>query len=84
MSASASHASYWEIVRAQFRKNRGAVVASWLMAALFLLGTYAPLLAHSTPFWTNAPDAPASPWLASLLDPSVFPLDVDHIISNRR
>jgi peptide/nickel transport system permease protein len=73
----AAHASYWQIVRAQFRKNRGAVVASWLMAVLVLLGTYAPLLAHSAPFWTSLEDAPASPWLASLLDPSVFPLDVD-------
>lgn len=70
-------ASYWQIVRAQFRKNRGAVWASWLMGILFLLGVYAPVLAHNAPFWTNLPDAPASPWAVSLLDPNVFPLDVD-------
>jgi len=69
--------TYGEIVRAQFAKHMGAVVALWVLLALFLLATYAPVLAFDVPFWTSLEGAPASPWLRSLFDPRVFPLDVD-------
>ena len=69
--------NYGEIVSTQFRKHKAAVVAVRVLAALFLVATYAPLIALDVPFWTDLPGAPASPWLASLFDPSVFDLAVD-------
>lgn len=69
--------TYGEIVLAQFRKDRAAVVALWVLALLFLVATYAPAIALDVPFWTDLADAPASPWLHALFDPRVFPLEVD-------
>jgi peptide/nickel transport system permease protein len=69
--------TYGEIVLGQFRKHREAVWCVRVLAVLLLLATYAPLLALDVPFWTSLPDAPASPWLAALFDPTVFPLAVD-------
>jgi peptide/nickel transport system permease protein len=69
--------TYADVVRAQFRKHRGSVAALWVFALLFLVATYAPLLAHDHPIWTDLQDAPASPWLRSLFDPRAFPQEVD-------
>mgnify|MGYP002624044572 FL=1 len=72
-----STASYWDIVKGQFAKHRGSVWAMRALLAIVLLATYAPALAHNAPFFTGLDDAPFSPWLASLLDPTVFPQAVD-------
>ena len=79
MSASTkSSASYWEIVKTQYDKNRAAVWATRIMLLVFLLATYAPVLAHNIPFTADVPEAKdGSPWLRSLLDPTSFKLDVD-------
>lgn len=69
--------TYADVVRAQFRKHRGSVFALRLLAVLFLVATYAPLLAHDHPIWTDLEGAPASPWLRSLFDPRAFPQEVD-------
>lgn len=69
--------TYQEIVLGQFRKRREAVWCLRAFIAIFLLATYTPMLALDIPFWTDLPDAPASPWLSSLFDTSVFPLAVD-------
>lgn len=69
--------TYREIVLSQFRKRREAVWCLRAFVAIFLFATYAPVLALDVPFWTDVPDAPASPWLSSLFDTSVFPLAVD-------
>jgi peptide/nickel transport system permease protein len=69
--------TYKEIVLGQFRKRREAVWCLRAFVAIFLLATYAPMLALDVPFWTDLPDAPASPWISALFDISVFPLAVD-------
>jgi len=69
--------TYGEIVLGQFRKHREAVWCVRILGGLFLLATYAPVIALDVPFWTNLPDAPASPWFRALFDPTVFPLAVD-------
>jgi peptide/nickel transport system permease protein len=69
--------TYGEIVRAQFGKHRHAVWCVRALAALFLLATYAPVVALDVPFWTSLDGAPASPWLRSLFDPTVFGSPVD-------
>lgn len=69
--------TYADVVRAQFRKHRGSVFALRLLAVLFVVATYAPLLAHDHPIWTDLEGAPASPWLRSLFDPRAFPQEVD-------
>lgn len=68
--------TYAEIVRAQFLKHRGAVWCLRVLGILFLLATYAPLLALDVPLWTSLPGA-AFPWFAALFDPTVFNLAVD-------
>lgn len=42
--------SYWRIVWNDFRKNRVAVVAVWVMAAMALVAICAPLLANHRPW----------------------------------
>ena len=79
--------SYYEIVKAQFRKNTPAVWSLWTLVAIFFLATYAPLIALDVPFTTDLEGVVAkpwvfgldvaSPWLLSLIDPAVFPLPVD-------
>ena len=69
--------TYGEIVKRQFRKNTGAVVSLWALFFLFLVATYAPVLALDIPFTTNLEGTDGSPWLRSLIDPTVFPLAVD-------
>ncbi len=68
---------YGEIVLGQFRKRREAVWCVRAFVAIFLLATYAPLLALDVPLWTDLPGAPRSPWLPALFDTAVFPLAVD-------
>jgi len=69
--------TYAEIVKRQFRKNKPAVVSLWLLVLLFLMATYAPVIALDIPFRTDLPGTEGSPWLRSLIDPTVFPLPVD-------
>lgn len=69
--------TYGAIVKRQFRRNKAAVVSLWLMVLLFLMATYAPVIALDIPFWTNLEGTEGSPWLRSLIDPTVFPLPVD-------
>ncbi len=69
--------TYGEIVLGQFRKRREAVWCLRAFVAIFLVATYAPVLALDAPFWTDLPDAPASPWLSALFNTAVFPLAVD-------
>jgi len=68
---------YIDIVRGQFAKHRDAVWCVRLLVLLVLVATYAPVICLDVPFWTNLEGAPASPWLASLFDPTVFALAVD-------
>ncbi len=41
--------SYWRIVWDDFRRNRPAVVALWVMAAMALVAIFAPILANQRP-----------------------------------
>jgi len=41
--------SYWRIVWDDFRRNRPAVVALWVMAAMALVAIFAPVLANQRP-----------------------------------
>lgn len=69
--------TYAEIVRAQFLKHRGAVWCVRFITVLFLLATYAPVLALDVPFWTNLAGNRSFPWFAAIFDPTVFDLAVD-------
>ncbi|MHC4225548.1 MAG: ABC transporter permease [Planctomycetota bacterium] len=69
--------TYAEIVRTQFAKHRDAVWCVRILVVLFLAATYAPIVALDVPFWTDLESAAAFPWLKSLFDPTVFPLNVD-------
>ncbi len=42
--------SYWRIVSDDFRRNRTAVVALWVMAAMALVAIFAPVLANHRPW----------------------------------
>jgi peptide/nickel transport system permease protein len=66
-----------DIVRAQFAKHRTAVWALRALIALAVVTTYAPVFVLDVPLWTNLPGTPASPWLRSLFDPTVFEDGVD-------
>jgi len=65
------------IVKRQFGKNRAAVWSLRALILIFLMATYAPVIALDIPFFSGLDDAPFSPWLRSLIDPNIFPLPVD-------
>ncbi|MGE3966274.1 MAG: ABC transporter permease, partial [Planctomycetota bacterium] len=79
----------WDIVVGQFRKHRTAMMGLWVLALLFLLAIFAPVLATSSPFYRSPvvqidPVTGASgaagfdlPWFRDLLDQNVFPSGVD-------
>lgn len=83
--------TYWDIVRGQFRKNRLSVWALRLLAALFLLAIFAPVLCTSSPFYLSVPadnpyavahrseghEIPRFPWFTDLFDHNRFPSGVD-------
>ena len=67
--------TYGAIVKAQFKRNKPAVLALWVLGGLILGATYAPMIALNVPFTTSLSES--SPWLRALFDPSVFPQAVD-------
>ena len=69
--------TYYEIVKAQYKKNGPAVWSLWTLVIVFFLATYAPLVALDVPFTTDLEGVEGSPWFNSLIDPAVFPLPVD-------
>lgn len=83
--------TYWDIVRTQFGKNRIAVGALRLLAALFLLAIIAPVLCTSSPFYLSlhadnpyaagiraeGHEVPRFPWLVDLFDHNRFPSGID-------
>jgi peptide/nickel transport system permease protein len=61
--------AYFDVVWKQFRKNRIAVWMLWIVAALFLLGIFAPVLASNQPYWFRETDGSLRfPWLVSLFN----------------
>lgn len=62
--------AYFDIVWKQFRKNRIAVRMLYIVAVLFLMAIFAPVIASNQPFWfreTNG--AILFPWLVALFNP---------------
>lgn len=73
-----SHRTNWDITRAQFLRNRGAVIGLWILIGLFLLAVVAPVLSTSSPFYLNTPDGGVEfPWFVDLFDQNRFPSGVD-------
>ncbi len=59
--------AYLDIVWQQFKKNRFALAALWVLAPLFLLATFAPLIAASQPFvFHDADGQTLYPWFRAL------------------
>lgn len=69
--------TYGDIVWTQFRKNRVAYISLWGLGFLFVLATFAPLLASTRPFYWSLEGETAFPWLASLFDRNFFENPVD-------
>ncbi|HLY74622.1 MAG TPA: ABC transporter permease [Planctomycetota bacterium] len=62
--------AYFDIVWKQFRKNRVAVLMLGLIAGMFVVAIFAPVIASNQPFWFREADGSmAFPWIVSLLNP---------------
>ncbi|MEA1951391.1 MAG: ABC transporter permease [Planctomycetota bacterium] len=61
--------AYLDIVWRQFKKNRLALVALWLLAPLFLLAIFAPLIASDRPFVFHDGEQTIYPWVNSIFHP---------------
>jgi peptide/nickel transport system permease protein len=61
--------AYLDIVWRQFRKNRPASICLWLMALLFLVAIFAPLLASNVPLVFHDGGATIYPWFHWLFHP---------------
>jgi peptide/nickel transport system permease protein len=61
--------AYFDIVWKQFRKNRLAVRMLFLVAALFLVAIFAPVIASNYPYWFREKDGTlAFPWFVALFN----------------
>lgn len=60
---------YLDILWSQFRKNRAAYIALHLLAPLFLLAIFAPVIASNVPFYYNDRGETLWPWFRALLNP---------------
>jgi len=61
--------AYLDIVWRQFKKNRFALVSLWILAPLFLLAIFAPLVASNQPFVFRDADGTIYPWFRALFHP---------------
>ena len=61
--------SYWQIVWKQFRRNPFSVGSLWVLAALFLVAIFAPVLASNIPFYYHDERGTAWPWFRALFNP---------------
>ncbi|AWV88435.1 ABC transporter permease [Bradymonas sediminis] len=77
--------SYGEIVWGQFKKYPMSRYSLWAIGLMFLLATYAPVIAMNVPFIISVPDGvgPAAaqgvqfPWFGVLFDSNFFESGVD-------
>jgi peptide/nickel transport system permease protein len=69
--------TFADIVWVQFKKNRVAYGALWMLGLLFLLAILAPLLASERPFLWNDGTGLIMPWFSSLFDRNYFENPVD-------
>jgi len=69
--------TFWDIVRAQFRKNRPAVIAAWCVKALVVIATMAPLLAMNVPYIMKGPNGLEWPLSERLFNRILYPSGVD-------
>jgi len=61
--------AYLDIVWRQFKKNRFALVALWILAPLFLTAIFAPLIASDQPLVFREDGRTLYPWFRALFNP---------------
>ena len=69
--------TFLDIVWGQFKKNRMAYAAMWLVVVLFLLAVYAPVIASERPFIWQDSEGTCFPWFSSLFDHNYYENGVD-------
>jgi peptide/nickel transport system permease protein len=66
-AAANEYTSYWAIVWEQYRKNRTASFALWMIVALFATAIYAPMFSSKLPFIWADESGTTFPWFRALL-----------------
>ena len=66
--------SYWQIVWGDFRKNKPAVAALWVMMVMALVAIFAPLIANHRPYLLVVPESVALPLNAAVAHGVQWPL----------
>ena len=69
--------TFADIVWGQFKKNKMAYGALWLLAILFLLAVFAPVIASERPFIWQDDEGTFFPWFRSLFDHNYYENGVD-------
>ncbi len=64
--------AYLDIVWKQFRKNRRAVAALWLLIAIFLIALPAPLIGSNQPLVFHDGEKTVYPWFHALFHPATI------------
>ncbi len=62
------HEEYLDIVWRQFKKNRAALAALWLMVPMFLVAIFAPAIASNQPFVYQSGSETIYPWFRALFN----------------
>jgi peptide/nickel transport system permease protein len=60
--------AYWDIVWRQFKKNRNAYWALWLLVPLFLLAIFAPVVCSDQPYVFFEDGQALYPWIRALFN----------------
>lgn len=65
----AASETYLDIVWRQFKKNRPALIALWILVPTFLLAIFAPLVASNQPFVYQTDRETIYPWFRAIFNP---------------
>ena len=77
MTSEPEDMTFADIVWGQFKKNKMAYAALWLVATLFLLAVFAPVIASERPFIWQDETGTYFPWFRSLFDHNYYENGVD-------
>ena len=76
-SAGHEDATFSDIVWSQFKKNKTAYLSLWLLAGMFILAIFAPIIASERAFYWQEGGTTYFPWFTSLFDDNYFENGVD-------
>ena len=73
--------TFWDITRKQYAKNRPAMLALWLLIAIIVLATAAPLISMNAPYVMKSENGVEFPLFDQIFNRLIFKSGVDIFFS---